>query len=166
MPSLSLLPYNPNDLFWHFWLSQITKSLHVYQALRTSICALLSSTHAHVDQMNKNSKRQHLMPPKWGFILHHAAEDLKMTLPCVSVSKKGHFYRTKENLLYIQSRISVLARNFSALKQTNVPSSAFHKPLDLCECQQYYPPTPVPNPVWRPGHHARIKSQDAKPPVM
>lgn len=65
----------------------------------------------------------------------------------VSVAKKGHFPRTKGNLLYIQLRTSVLARNFGALKQTNVPSSAFHKPLDLGECQQYYPPTPVPIPV-------------------
>lgn len=60
----------------------------------------------------------------------------------------------------------MLARTFGALKRTNVPSSAFHKPLDRCECQQYYPPTPVPNPVSRPGNRARIKSQDAKVSVM
>ncbi len=42
----------------------------------------------------------------------------------------------------------------------------FSKPLDLCECQQYYPPTPVPYPVWRLGQSTQIKSQDAKVSVM
>lgn len=49
------------------------------------------------------------------------------------------FWGTNKNLLYIQTKTSVLARNFSTLKRTNVPSFAFHKPLDLCECQQYHP---------------------------
>lgn len=79
----------------------------------------------------------------WGYTF------FMIIFPCVPVAKKKKslFQGTIDNLLYIQSKTSVLARNFGALKQTNVPSSAFHKPLDLCECQQYYSPTPVPNPV-------------------
>lgn len=75
-------------------------------------------------------------------------------------------------MLYIQTQPSALARHFSAPKRTNVPASAFHKPLDLpLECQQYYPP--------RPSHRhrsliraegmagaPRVKSPDAKVPAM
>lgn len=72
--------------------------------------------------------------PKRTLSLHH-----------VSVAKTGHFWGTKENLLYIQTKTSVLARNFSAPKRTNVPASAFHKPLDLCWMSAILPSHPSPS---------------------
>lgn len=64
-----------------------------------------------------------------------------------------HFWRNKRKTCFIfKPKPLCWQENFSGLKRTNVPSSAFHKPLDLCECQQYYPSTPVPDPFRGPGH--------------
>lgn len=68
----------------------------------------------------------------------------------------------KGKMFYMHPRICVLAMKVIALKQTNVPWSAFHRSFDINECQESFPPTPVPNSEWRTGQHAQIKSQDAK----
>lgn len=96
---------------------------------------------------------------------------------CVSLAKTDQSWVTKRNLLYIQTQTSALERHFSAPKRTNVPASAFHKPLDLPWMSAIlYPPKtpppptfpspPVPHPRWRHGRCGRIKSPDAKVPAM
>lgn len=77
----------------------------------------------------------------------------------VPLAKTDQSRVTKGNLLYIQTQTSALARHFSAPKRTNVPASAFHKPLDLpLNVSNIIPPTPptppVPHPRWRHGRCA------------
>lgn len=89
----------------------------------------------------------------------------------VPLAKTDQSRVTKGNLLYIQTQTSALARHFSAPKRTNVPASAFHKPLDLpLNVSNIIPP---PLPPHRSFIRAegmagapRIKSPDAKVSAM
>lgn len=115
------------------------------------LCAALH--HSNVDAAD-SCEGQHLMPP-------HP----KMSLCFLLCWGRLYDYFTMCQLEWAifggtKGKLALYSdQNLCAGKKTLVASSEqmfhhlpFTNPLDLCECQQYYPSTLVPDPFRRPGH--------------
>lgn len=132
------------------WTSQLAKSLHVQQALRTNICALVCIFLTQVG----NTCKKNISPHEASFSI-----SLKTSRSChhVSAAKKRTFLRNKGKLALYS------AENVCAGKKLDCPQA--NKCSIVClsqtfrsrECQQYYLRTRAPSPVRGPGHCAQIQ---------